>query len=502
MAADGITNALITRTGSALIWKSVQLASTKGIFLVRTVVLARLLAPEEFGLLAIATVAVGFLLNVTDLGLEPALVQREGAERRHFDAAWTAGMIRALLISAVVFFAAPLIAAGFGEPRATDLIRAMAIMPLLDAAASINIARLTRALQFRSLALAKLGMTLVNTVVAISLATTLGVWALVAGQLLASACYMALSYVIAPYRPRLLLDLDAIMPLIRFGKWIFVIGVFSVIAGSLLQMVISRQLSATELGLYVLASRLAFLPYDVASEVAGAVAFPLYSQLQSEPQRARQAFQGFLTGIAILLVPLCALLIALAPALVANVLGPGWSGTAPIIRVLAVASILGLFTDAVMPTLKGLGLPHQVAALEGIKSATLIMLVWWLTGQFGVVGAAMAWLPAIFVSQLLALAFIKGALARPLAGLGGPAAAVGAASVIGAALALELATLLPGLIGLGLGASVGAAAVVATLWAIDRGFGLGLASSLPRLLPKLALFSRVVSRTERVRTAE
>ena len=108
------------RAGDALIWKAIQLASTKGIFFVRTLILARLLAPADFGLFAIAVSAVGFFMTTTELGMVPALVQRPEAEETHYDGAWTVGMVRALGVSAVLVVAAPVIAHLFAEPRAGD----------------------------------------------------------------------------------------------------------------------------------------------------------------------------------------------------------------------------------------------------------------------------------------------------------------------------------------------------------------------------------------------
>jgi len=127
-----------------MLWRSAQLAGVKLIFMLRLLILARLLSPEDFGLLAIAVTAVGFLLGVTDIGMIPALVQGRDIDEQQYDAAWTVGLTRALLVVGCVVIAAPLIARIFAEPRATDIIRVLAIRPLLDSAASIKIADLTR----------------------------------------------------------------------------------------------------------------------------------------------------------------------------------------------------------------------------------------------------------------------------------------------------------------------------------------------------------------------
>jgi lipopolysaccharide exporter len=118
--------------GNALIWKSIQLVGSKVIFLVRLVVLARLLSPDDFGLMAIAVTAIGFMLSLTDFGMIPALVQGTDENEERYDIAWTIGFTRSLLVSLIVFALAPLIAAMFAEPRSADIIRVIALRPLLD----------------------------------------------------------------------------------------------------------------------------------------------------------------------------------------------------------------------------------------------------------------------------------------------------------------------------------------------------------------------------------
>jgi lipopolysaccharide exporter len=481
-----MSDGLARQAGSALFWKGVQLASTKGIFLVRTVILARMLAPDDFGLLAIATAALGFLLSITNLGMVPALVQRAESDARHFDTAWTIGVIRAVLISAVVAAGAPLLAAAFNEPRATELIRVLAVMPLLDAAASIGIARLTRELRFRPLVLTRLAEALANTAVAISLARFLGVWALVAGQLAGAITYLLASYIAAPHRPRLALDRDAAQSLVRFGRWVFVIGLIAVSGGLLLQLTIARSVGAAGLGLYVLASKLAFLPVELASEVVGAVGFPVYARLQSNLDQARRAFQSSIIGMSLLLIPACALLIALAPRLVAELLGSRWEGTAPLIQILAVASIVSLFGEAVVPILNGLGQPQKVAAVELVQSGLLVIFIWLLARRYGSLGVALAWLPALVIAQLISARFLRRLLDRPLRGLAPPLGAITAATALGAAVAVSAERAVTGMLGLFAAGALGLGSIALVLWCLERYFQLGLSASLPGISPRVA----------------
>ena len=160
-----------------------SLPASKGVFLVRTLILARLLSPDDFGLFAIATVAVGVLMSLTEVGMSQALVHQPQIEEAHYDSAWTVNMLRALCVSAVLLVAAPAIAALFAEPRATNILRLLALKPLLDASASIKIAELMRTLAYRRLAAIGLLAAAVETVVSVLLAIRFGVWALVGGAL-------------------------------------------------------------------------------------------------------------------------------------------------------------------------------------------------------------------------------------------------------------------------------------------------------------------------------
>jgi O-antigen/teichoic acid export membrane protein len=484
-----VSNILARQTGSAVFWKSLQFGGVKVIFLARTLILARLLLPEDFGLLAISLIAVDFLLSVTNLGMIPALVQHPEPGERQYHVAWSAGITRAVLISAAVFLAAPLIAALFAEPRASVLIRAMALRPLLDAAASIRVAELTRSLRFRRLSFLYLPEALANTAVSIALAPLFGVWALVAGTLAGPLVFVVMSYIMAPYRPRFTLDTNAAQALMRFGRWIFLMGIIAVSGRSILQMVISRELGATELGLYYLAGKLAFIPAEMSAEVVGAVAFPLYSRLQTDRRQIARAFRAIFTTVAALLFPICTLMIALAPALVEHVLGARWAGSAPLIQLLALVSVIGLFGDTVSPLLKGLGQPYKLVVIEVLQSSLLIGLVWWLASQFGVLGAPLAWLIAVGSSQLLSALFIRHQLPQPFAGLGRSLLAIVMVCSLGGFTAWTISRSIPGLGGLFLAAGTGALFIGLALYTLDRAFDFGWLRDLRQALPQVAVFA-------------
>jgi PST family polysaccharide transporter/lipopolysaccharide exporter len=456
----------------------------QGIYLVRTLALARLLFPEHFGLVAIGTTTVGLAVNVTDLGMVPALVQRRDAKLTDYNTAWTVGVLRALLVTGTIAGAAPWIAAAFGEPGATNIIRALALRPLFEALASIRTAWLTRDLRFRSLAMIRVPPALVDLGVAVALARSLGVWAMVAGTLSGASAVIVLSYVFAPHRPKPQIDRESAGSLIRFGRWIFASGLLNAASGAFIQLVISRSLGVAALGLYSLAGRLAFLPFHVASDVVGSVAFPVYSRLQTNRDEVAVAFRGFLTVMACLLLPVLAVIIGLAPDLVEYVLGSRWLGTAPIIQVLALVGALQLFGDAVNPLLKGLGHPRKIVVLGAFQTLLVLALVQFMADRFGAVGAAASWVPAVLATQVLSAYYLFQFVPNPLSQLGRPITAVLFASVAAGAFSMGLAGAFPGTAGTIMAAVFPGMMAYWILWKLDRRFSFGFAEAILRVFPR------------------
>jgi O-antigen/teichoic acid export membrane protein len=215
---------------------------------------------------------------------------------------------------------------------------------------------------------------------------------------------------------------------------------------SLLRVVISRQLGATELGLYYLAASLAFLPTDIAAQIVGEVAFPFYARLQNDILKATEAFKVILTSLAFLLLPMSALLISLAPSMVNNVLDERWIGTVLVIQVLTLANIIDMFGGTISPILKGIGHPDKVLVMETVQTLSLILIVWEFTKSFGVVGAALAWLPSVSLSQFVGYFYLRKILHNPFSNLGKPFTAIVFVSLLGAAVAYETSSVIPGLL--------------------------------------------------------
>lgn len=465
--------ALVNRAGAAIRWRAAQLAGVQVIYFLRLLVLAALLAPEAFGLLAIASIALSTLMRISDVGMVPALVQHPGATRQQHDAAWTVGLVRALLVTAVLVVSAPLIATIFKEPRATAIIQALALRPTLEALASIGIARLTRELKFRELAFIYLPGAAVDLLVAVVTAPTLGVWALVVGTLAGSATMAATSYVFAPHRPRPHFNWSEIRPLVDFGRWVLAIGVVTLAGTLLTQLAVSRMLGASALGLFFLAVKLAYLPVDAANSVVGTVAFPMFARLREDAVASSRAFVTVLTGMYLLLLPVYALVFALVPQL-ETTLGPQWEGTTPMVRILCLGGLAGVAGNVLGRYLMGHGDARGAFWIEALNTLGAVLVVWPCILLLGVNGAAVAWVLGAAATLVLAVAWTQGQVPGALWASWRRLFAGTSVAVVAAVVAWLVASPLEGIASLVAGGLAGVAAGAALLWWQNSALGLHL----------------------------
>jgi O-antigen/teichoic acid export membrane protein len=468
-------------------WEGVYLGTTRAIQLVRFVILARLLSPRDFGLLAVAWAVVEVGQGLSDLGFEKAVIQRSHVSDHELDAAWTFDVLRCGALALVIAAFAPGIAVAFGEAGATNLIRALSVTPILYALASIKRIELQRRLEFRSLTFMRLPEMAVEAVIAIVLAPRIGVWALAVAAWISISCTVTLSYVLAPHRPRLIPDWNVGVGLFRFSRWLTVTGVSVMVGEATLRAVISRQLGTESLGIFYLATRLAILPLGTVSQVVWTVGFTLHGQLQAEVRRAATAFQYVLTSISVLLLPVYALLFVLADALTVHVLGPKWFGSTQIIRILALANVAAIGGAAIRPMLEGRGHPRYASVLIGANQALVVSSAYVIGQWAGIIGVA--WVRTIIEVALLS-AWVwaaKQVLPNAFQGIGKIMLTAGASATLAGLAALAVVSATGSAWGALMAALIGAAMALAVLLALDLSLQLGFVANVKRIL--LTLFS-------------
>jgi O-antigen/teichoic acid export membrane protein len=453
------------------------------ISLVRFFVLAKLLTPGDFGLLAIAAIAVEMLLALTDLGLIPSLIQHRDPDRRLYDIAWTLEVIRAFAVASILFVGASLVAQIFAEPRAAPVLRGLTLATLIASLGSVRSADFSRDLRFAPLAALDLAAAVVEAIVSIALARTLGVWALVVGQITSATVHTGLTWVLAPYRPRLVWNLAAARPLLAFGRWMWVTVVAYTLGDLFLRAVVSRRLGTVDLGLYYVALRLATIPKQVMTDLIAPVVFPVYARLQDTPLEAARVYRSTILAMAAVLLPAYTALGVLSTSLVTILLGAQWAGSREVLVLLSVAACISLVMECTVPLVTGLGHPHTAALMSGARSALVVGFAWALAGTRGIDGVAAAWVVAEAGVLAVALTAARRTTPETLARLAVPLTAIALVAGASAVVARVVDGHLRGPLGVLIAVLTAASTVIVLLAVLDRALHLGFAAAVRLVSP-------------------
>jgi O-antigen/teichoic acid export membrane protein len=374
--------------------------------LLTMLILARLLEPKDFGLVALAWSVLYFTDQIQETGVASALIHRRGDVERAAASALIYTPLFSLLFYGVVFAFAPLIARFLHAPDLTDVLRVMALVLIFHGLRVVPAAILERDLNFRSKVIADLIATFGQICVFLGLAFAgLGVWSLVAGYVVGAAIEAALYWLLVPWRPSpRKANYRALLELLRFGRFVGAANILAVVSNTIDNIVISRVLGPSPLGLYSVAFRLAEFPNSVIGHIVGRTMFSVYSLVQHDLTLFRHAYVRNLQRVALFSLPISVGLAIAAEPIVAVLLGEKWLAAVPALRILAIYALIKPFGGVAAEALKGVGKPELNLALGVLFVVVVIPALIVLTRRFGITGAAASVLIAGLVTVLSALA--------------------------------------------------------------------------------------------------
>lgn len=456
-------------------WQGLSYVSGKVLVLISTVILARLLAPGEFGLVALALIFITYADVLTDLGAAEALVFLP-RERRRTDAALLVSILWSALLTTGAMLFAPVVAEFFGEPAVTPLFRVLSLSLLIGGTAQVPDALLRKELLFRRRLVADLCRTVVQGTVSISLALGgLGAWAIVFGYLAGDLVWSAVAWALVDYRPdrrSWRVDVETVRPLLRFGIPAVASALLLVLVFNIDYLIIGRRLDDEALGFYTVAFRIPQTLIIHVFYVLSTVAFPLFSRAGGEPDRLRR---GYLTSIRLQSTYGVAVgvgIAAIAPMLVPVVFGSTWSQSiVPLQGIALYAAFRALGTGA-GDVYKGIGRPRLSLWLSLVRLALLAPALWFAAGRFGIDGVAWTQALVALVMAVLMQTVASRIIGLSLLTLGAafrPAIAAGIGTAIGAgAIRLWLPLPMEDPVKLASAVIAGAAVGLISLLALDR----------------------------------
>jgi len=371
------------------VWVMLENIVKHGLSLVRTLVLARLLGPEEFGILGIGLLLIDIVYTFSQTGVDFALIYRQTSERRYLDSAWVLSIGRAILVGCVLVLVAPLGSSFFSEPRATGIIRLLALSKVIEGFANIGIVSLRQHLKLRRLFFFESIVAFLNLFATIALALWLrNVWALAFGLLVASVARTGLSYVFVSYRPLFQLNWQIVQELFDYGRWVTANSIMQFILNEGDDLVAGRFFGSEVLGTYQMAYRLSNLPATQITYVINQVIFPTYAGLQNQKRRLSQAYLETLRFTAILVFPVSAGLGFLAEPLVLTVLGKDWTSAIGLVQVLSVWGLTRAVWATTGPLYRAVGSPQLTTKLLFARVVIQTLLLWPFAKLWGIMGIA------------------------------------------------------------------------------------------------------------------
>lgn len=368
----------------------------RSIGLISTIVLARVLAPEDFGLVAMAMVLIGALELLISFSFDVVLIQNPHAGRAQFDTAWTLNLLFTSGCAIVLALLAPGAAVFYGQRGLTAVVLLLAAGFAVQGLANIGPLTFRRDMRFDQEFKFLLGKRLSTFLVTIPAALYFrNYWALVLGQLAATVLSVGLSYVMSTYRPRF--SLSARTELFHSSKWLVLNNIFQFINNSAAQFVIGRMAGAHALGQYAIASEIATLPTTELVAPINRAAFPGYAKAAALPDQLRSSFLKVIASIALFALPAGIGIVVVADLLVPAVLGWKWLAAVPLIQVLAIYGVIQALQTNISYVYLALGKLRQVTMINGLQCALLVALMVPALMRYGVAGAAWAMLGTVIL---------------------------------------------------------------------------------------------------------
>lgn len=451
----------------------------RSIGLISTLILARILSPSDFGVIAMALSFIFFAEQLTAFSFDIALIHNQSATREHFDTAWTGNLLLGLSITLFMLLAAYPIAYFYKHPELVWVVCALALGPLISGAENIGVVAFRKELNFRKEFLFQLSRKAVGFLIVVPMAVIVrNYWALVAGILFSKLAGTVVSYLMHAYRPRF--TLSRVGELMGYSKWLLTNNLIGFFQARTTDFFIGRLFGAGPLGVYNIAYEFAHLPSTELSAPINRALLPGFAKM-ADSEEVSRGYANALSMMAMFAIPCSAGLAVLAPFFVPAVLGAKWLAAVPLMQVLAFNGAVLMFHSPAYSVLIARGYPGVTVIPNGLYVLLLASLIAsmalgsWQPGLLGVAMAAL--LSSLLCTPVYLYILLHKLFISPLVFLRAIVRPVGASALM----ALVLVWSLPAyertmsevaaagwlLLGVGVG-SIAYVLALAALWALAK----------------------------------
>ena len=353
--------------------------------------MARLLLPEDFGLIAMASIFIGFLELINELGVGAAIIQKRDVEEEDLNSVFWLSIFFGGLLYVLIFLLAPMIGVFFSSEKLPDVLRVLGLNFVITAFMIVPYSSLTKELSFGGRSKAELLSIIAGGVLAVTMAYSgYGVWSLVYGFIFRNLLMVMFVFWICPWRPKLIFSVKRVRPLLNFGMAIVASRVLWYLYSSSDVLIIAKVVGDKLLGYYSMAFRLTSLPVEQISSLVNSVSFPVFSKLQDDINRLRRYFLKVTKFVSLITFPTMVGLFLVSESLIWVLFTDKWLPMLVPLKVLCVIGFLKSVSTTLPILLNAKGKPYIVVRFNVIS--IFVLPASFLFGiNYGINGVAIAW---------------------------------------------------------------------------------------------------------------
>ncbi|MGB2809080.1 MAG: lipopolysaccharide biosynthesis protein [Sedimentisphaerales bacterium] len=362
----------------------------RGMRLVRNMILARLLAPEDFGLMAIVLSVLVVLESFTDIGVRQSIIHhQEGNKNEYLNIAWWIQVIRGVGLFIIALLVAPAICRFYDKPELLNLLRVSFLVVIFHGFTSPRLYLLDKEFRFTKALCLIQGSSLLGTAVAISLALYMqSVWVLVIGQVSQITVQCLLSHILCPFRPMLKIDRRYLKELFKFGRGMVGLSFLTVISMQTDVFVLAKLLPSEQVGMYALALSLAQQPVFLFARTIGRTLLPAIAEKQDDKRALCSAVVTILKSILLFGVPIVVLTALGAKTILSVIYGAKYGAVAVPFAILCFSMLFYVQAVVLSQIYMGIGMPHLHRRYVILLSGLVVCLMYPGIKWFGLAGAA------------------------------------------------------------------------------------------------------------------
>ncbi|MEO0037577.1 MAG: hypothetical protein RIQ59_788 [Bacteroidota bacterium] len=371
---------------SGVFWSSLQMFSTQGISFVVSIILARLLMPAEFGLIAMLGLFMGLGTALINSGLTQSLIRTSDAEEDDYSTVFFFNLIGSIFIYGIIFLIAPYIALFYKQQLLTAIIRVYSITFIINAFSAIQTTRLNKKMDFKTQMKVSVPSLIIGSVVGITLAFNgFGVWSLVWSAIIQALAATIQLWLWSKWKPILVFNKDKFKHHFYYGVKLTVSGILDIIFTNAYTIIIGRFFAPAQVGYYNRADTLQMLPVGSASSIITKVSFPLFASIQNDNSRLKSVYKRIMQMVIFLVAPTLVLMAVLAEPLFRLLFTEKWLPAVPYFQILCINGIMYPIHSYNLQILNVKGRSDLFLKLEIVKKV-LLVIVLAISFQYGIYG--------------------------------------------------------------------------------------------------------------------